>query len=435
MKGQNVVLVDGARSAFARGGRGKLLATRLDEAGAKIVRALLDRNPKVKDTMIEDAGLGNVSGQGEFVGLGTVVRLAGLPMEVCSFTTNRQCGSSMETLHRIATTIAVGSIECGLALGIERMGRTLGGGGGGRRESTRVNSFNRRLLQMNAAQSAMAPDHTSHFSVPFPDYILKSPPLQGMVQTAQNVAECYGLTRQELDAYSMRSHQKTAAAYARGVYKDEVIPLEVEDPVYDAEGNWVEAETGKTIVFDRDECIRADSTMEGLGKLGPVKGLMSFGNKELIITAGNSCPTNDGISAALLMSEAKALELGITPLARIIGVGVAGVKPQVMGLGPIPSTHKALKNAGIDASQIDRVEFNEAFAAQVIPSLRDLGISEDKVNVNGGSIAIGHPLGATGARLVVTVAHELRRSGKKYGLATQCIGAGMGISTIIEALG
>ena len=435
MKGRNVVLVDGARSAFARGGRGKLVATRLDEAAAKIVRALLDRNPKVKDTMIEDAGLGNVSGQGEFVGLGTVVRLAGLPMEVCSFTTNRQCGSSMETLQRIATTIAVGSIDCGLALGIERMGRTLGGGGGGRRESTRVNAFNRRLLQMNAAQSSMAHDHKDHFSVPFPEYILKSPPLQSMTQTAQNVAEIYSLSRQEMDAYSLKSHQKTAAAYEKGIYKNEVIPLEIEDPVWDAEGNWVEKETGKTLVFDRDECIRANSTMEGLGKLEPVKGVMSFGNKDLLITAGNSCPTNDGISVALLMAEEKALELGLTPLARIIGVGVAGVKPQVMGLGPIPSTHKALKNAGIDASQIDRVEFNEAFAAQVIPSLRELGIAEERVNVNGGSIAIGHPLGATGARLVTTVAHELRRSGKKYGLATQCIGAGMGISTIIEALG
>jgi acetyl-CoA acetyltransferase family protein len=435
MKGRNVVLVDGARSAFARGGRGKLVATRLDDAGAKVVRALLARNPKVRDTMIEDAGLGNVSGQGEFVGLGTVVRLAGLPLEVCTFTTNRQCGSSMETLQRIATTIAVGSIDCGLALGIERMGRTLGGGGGGRRESTRVNAFNRNLLKMNEVQSAMAHDHKDHFSVPFPEYILKSPPLQSMTQTAQNVAEVYSLSRQEMDAYSLKSHQKTAAAYEKGIYKDEVIPLEVEDPVWDAEGNWVEKETGKTIVFDRDECIRANSTMEGLGKLEPVRGVMSFGNKELLITAGNSCPTNDGITVALLMAEEKALELGLTPLARIIGVGVAGVKPQVMGLGPIPSTRKALKNAGIDASQIDRVEFNEAFAAQVIPSLRELGIAEEKVNVNGGSIAIGHPLGATGARLVTTVAHELRRSGKKYGLATQCIGAGMGISTIIEALG
>jgi acetyl-CoA acetyltransferase family protein len=174
--------------------------------------------------------------------------------------------------------------------------------------------------------------------------------------------------------------------------------------------------------------------MEGLSALNPVKGVVSLGGKEVIITAGNSCPTNDGVSAALLMSEDKARELGLTPLARIIGMGVAGVKPQVMGLGPIPSTKKALRHAGIEAGQIDRVEFNEAFAAQVLPSCKELGISMDRVNVNGGSIAIGHPLGATGARLVSTVAHELRRSGKKYGLATQCIGVGMGISTVIESV-
>jgi acetyl-CoA acetyltransferase family protein len=174
--------------------------------------------------------------------------------------------------------------------------------------------------------------------------------------------------------------------------------------------------------------------MEGLSALNPVKGVVSLGGTEVIITAGNSCPTNDGVSAALLMSEDKARELGLTPLARIIGMGVAGVKPQVMGLGPIPSTKKALRHAGIEAGQIDRVEFNEAFAAQVLPSCKELGISMDRVNVNGGSIAIGHPLGATGARLVSTVAHELRRSGKKYGLATQCIGVGMGISTVIESV-
>jgi acetyl-CoA acetyltransferase family protein len=151
-----------------------------------------------------------------------------------------------------------------------------------------------------------------------------------------------------------------------------------------------------------------------------------------VITAGNSCPTNDGISAVLLMSEEKALELGLEPLARIVGYGISGVKPQVMGLGPVPSTKKALKHAGLTPDQIDRVEFNEAFAAQVIPSCKELGIPVDRVNVNGGSIAIGHPLGATGARLVLTVAHELRRSNTKFGLGTQCIGAGMGISTIIE---
>jgi len=162
--------------------------------------------------------------------------------------------------------------------------------------------------------------------------------------------------------------------------------------------------------------------------------LQSYAGKELRVTAGNSCPTNDGVSAVLLMSEKKALQLGLTPLARITGLAVGGVKPQVMGLGPIVSSKKALKHAGLRAEQIDRVEFNEAFAAQVLPSLSELRIPESKVNVNGGSIAIGHPLGATGARLVLTLAKELRRSQQRYGLATQCIGAGMGISTILERL-
>jgi acetyl-CoA acetyltransferase family protein len=214
-----------------------------------------------------------------------------------------------------------------------------------------------------------------------------------------------------------------------------VIPLEVEEPVFDDQKNFLpEEQSGKTILFDRDEGIRPGTTLEGLAALGPIKGVVSYGNKEIVVTAGNACPTNDGISAALLMSEEKARELGLQPLARIVGMAVGGVKPQLMGIGPIVSTKKALAHAGITADEIDRVEFNEAFAAQVIPSLRDLGIPEEKVNVNGGSIAIGHPLGATGARLVTTVAKELQRSGGRYGLGTQCIGAGMGISTIIERI-
>jgi len=435
MKLNNVVLVDGVRSGFGRGGRGSLVATRLDEVGATVMRALMERNPKVSPWMIEDVGLGNVMGAGELIliGANAVSRLAGLPAEVCSFDTNRQCGSSMETLHRVAQSIAVGASECGIALGIERMGRTLGGGGS-TAPKTRVTEFNKRLTASNDLQRNMEPNHSAYFSVPFPDYILDAPAITSMTQTAQNVAEIYNLSREEMDQFSVDSHRKVAAAFEKGIYKDEIIPLEVELPVFDDQGNWLPDEHGKKVVFDRDECLRVGTNMEGLSALKPVGGIQSFGGTDLRITAGNSCPTNDGVSAALLMSEDKARELGLTPLARIIGMAVAGVKPQVMGLGPIPATKKALKHAGITADQIDRVEFNEAFAAQVIPSCRELGIPMDRVNVNGGSIAIGHPLGATGARLVSTVAHELRRSGKRYGLATQCIGVGMGISTIIEAL-
>jgi acetyl-CoA acetyltransferase family protein len=435
MELRNVVIVDGVRSAFARGGRGKLVATRLDEAGATVLRTLMERNPKVSPWMIEDIGLGNVAGAPELAGIGasTVARLAGLPMEACAFDTNRQCGSSMETLHRIAQSIMVGATDCGIALGIERMGRTLGGGGGNR-PTNRVTEFNKRRAEMTPEQRNLPPNWYDNFSVPIPDYILDSTPLASMLQTAQNVAEMYGLSREELDEFAVQSHRKTVAAYEKGIYKDEVVPLEVEQPVFDDQGNWLPDERGPMILFDRDECIRPGTNIEALSALKPVAGYQSFGGKELVITAGNSCPTNDGISAALLMSEEKALELGLEPIGRIIGMGVAGVKQQVMGIGPVPATKKALRHAGITADQIDRVEFNEAFAAQVIPSCRELGIPLEKVNVNGGSIAIGHPLGATGARLVLTVAKELRRSGGKYALATQCIGAGMGISTIIESL-
>jgi 3-oxo-5,6-didehydrosuberyl-CoA/3-oxoadipyl-CoA thiolase len=433
MQLRNVVLVDGVRSPFARGARGKLVATRLDEAGARILRALLDRQPRVEDAMIEDLGIGNVAGgRSEFSYLGNVQRIAGLPLEACSFHSNRQCGSSMETLHRIAMSIMVGCIDCGVAMGIERMGRGLGGGGG---PPTRVTKMTSRISELNEVQRAPAADHDRYFSVPFPDYILESPWLQSMVQTAQNVAEVYGLTREELDRFAAESHARTHAAYEAGAYKDEVVPLEVEEPVFDDEGRWIEEETGKTITFDRDEGIRPGTTVEKLAKLKPLPGTVSYGDREIVITAGNACPTNDGISAALLMSEEKAAALGLEPLARIRGFAVGGVKPQLMGIGPVVSSKKALEHAGIGAEQIDRVEFNEAFAAQVIPSVRELGIPAERVNVNGGSLAIGHPLGATGARLVTTVAKELRRSGGRYGLATQCIGAGMGISTVIESLG
>lgn len=431
MEIRKVVLVDGARSAFARGARGKLVATRLDDAGATVLRTLLDRNPKVPDTMIEDLGLGNVQGRGtEFSYIGNVQRLAGLPLEACSFHSNRQCGSSMETLHRVATAIMVGQIDCGVAMGIERMGRTLGGGG----KPTRVTKMNPRIAELNEVQRAPAPDHSDYFSVEFPEYILRSPWLQDMTQTAQNVAEVYGLTRTELDEFAAESHRKTDEAYAKGVYADEIVPLDVEQPVFDDEGNWLEEETGATITFDRDECVRPGTTAEKLGGLKVIRGVKSFADKEIVISAGNSCPTNDGISAALLMSEEQATRLGLEPLARIVGIAVGGVKPQLMGLGPVVSSKKAFAQAGIEGGDIDRCEFNEAFSAQVLPSIRELGIPADRVNVNGGSLAIGHPLGATGARLVTTVAKELRRSGGRYGLATQCIGAGMGISTVLERL-
>jgi acetyl-CoA acetyltransferase family protein len=434
MKFRNAVIVDGVRSPFSWGGRGMFEATRLDEVAAKVVRTLMERNPKVKPTMIEDFGIGNAGNASDLTLLGGISRLAGLPAETTNFFTNRQCGSSMETMQRIAMAIMVGSMDCGISLGVERMGRTIGGGRDGGPPPTRVTGMNPNIFVKSKLQRDMAEDHFDYFSVPVPDEILDSPPLQPMVQTAQNVVDMYNISREELDAFTVRSHKKLVAAYAAGIYKDEVIPMEVEKPVFNEKKEWVPEEKGEMVLFDRDECIRPTCNMEDLGKMNPVKGIVSFCNKPLQITAGNSCPTNSGASAVLIMAEDLAIKMGLTPLARIVGMGVGGVKGQLMGIGPIPATRKALKHAGLTADQIDRVEFNEAFACQVIASIKDLGIPEEKVNVNGGSLGIGHPLGATGARIVMTVAKELRRSGKRYGLATQCIGAGEGISTIVEAI-
>jgi acetyl-CoA acetyltransferase family protein len=434
MKFRNAVIVDGVRSPFSWGGRGMFEATRMDEVAAKVVRTLMERNPKVKPTMIEDFGIGNVAGNRDLAMLGGISRLAGLPAETTNFHSNRQCGSSMETMQRIAMSIMVGSIDCGIAMGVERMARNIAAGRPEEAVITRVNGPNQRVFDKTKLQRDMAEDHSKYFSVPIPDEILDSPAMQPMPQTAQNVVDMYNLTRQELDAYSVRSHKKLAAAYAAGIYKDEVIPLEVEKPVFNENKEWVPEEKGKMVLFDRDECLRADANMETMAKLGPIKGIVSYCNKPVHITAGNSCPTNSGASAVLIMAEDLAIKMGLSPLARIVGMGVGGVKGQLMGLGPITATHRAMKHAGITADQIDRVEFNEAFAAQVIPSIKELGIPEEKVNVNGGALGIGHPLGATGARLVMTVAKEVRRSGKRYGLATQCIGAGQGISTILEAM-
>jgi len=431
MRLRNVVIVDGVRSPFAKGGRGKLEATRLDDVGALLVRKLFERNPKVKPSMIEDFGIGNGAKHYELGSLNTITRLAGLPHETPNFYSDRHCASSMETMHRIGMAIMLDEYDCGIAFGVERMTRVMGAGGNVPPKKTRASGYNPKANQPTKEQRDMAPDHYDYFSVPIPDFILDSPGAS-MVQTAQNVVEMYDLTREELDAFSMRSQHKLAAAYDAGLYKDEVMALEVEDPVIDDGGNWLEDEKGPMITFDMDESVRGNTTMEGLAKLNPVRNIVSYGGQELRITAGNSCPTNSGVATVLLMAEEKALELGIDPLARMIGWGNAGVKQQIMGIGPVVSTKKALRHADLEPDQIDRVEFNEAFAAQVIPTLKEVGISEDVVNVNGGSIGIGHPIGATGCRMAMTLCKELKRSGKRYGLITQCIGAGQGATTVFE---
>jgi len=427
MKLRNAVVVDGVRTAFTKAGRGKLDAARLDDLAAFLIRTLFERNPKVKPTMISDVGIGGALGRG-------VGHLAGLPEEITDFSSERACATSQETAMRTSMAIMLGQYDCGISVGVERMGtyQELLDGNAGRSRLGRRDGPNPKFLQMTKLQRDMAANHFDYFSVPIPDYILDSPIGASMVQTGQNVCEMYDQTREEIDAFSMRSQHKLAKAYDAGIYKDEVIPVEVEAPVYDENKMWVPEEIGPMVILDRDEGLRPDTTMEGLAKLPTVKGIVSYKPGPILITPGNSCPRNVGVTVQLIMSEDMALKLGIDFLARVIGWGNGGVKQQIMGVGPVVSTKLALKHAGMEMGQIDRIEFNEAFACQVVASMQELDMPEEKVNVNGGSIGIGHPICATGNRLWMTVCKELKRSNKRFGLATQCCGDGEGMTVIFE---
>lgn len=434
MELKKVVIVDAVRSAFGRGAKGTLVATRMDDVAGEVVKGLLERNPNIDPYDIEDLVCGNVGNNGELSGMtsNSVARVAELPPEVSSATVNRQCGSSMQALHMITRSIMTGAGEIGIAAGVERMGRGIAARGDGDNPLTTIHP---RIKTLTESQKKPDPNHDQYYSVEFPSYLLASPANPSMPQTSQNVAEAWNLSRQEMDEFSVESHHKTAQAYDAGHYRDQIIPLTVNKPVFDAEGNLDFSQTGEEVAFEKDECVRADSTVEKLSTLNPLGMIVSYGEREILITAGNSCPTNDGSSAVLLMEEDRAKADGFKPLARIVSMAVSGVKPQLMGVGTIPASRKALKRAGLTAKDIGLAEINEAFASQSLATVMELGVDPSVVNVNGGAIAIGHPLGASGGRLLVGLCHEMRRRGDvKYGLATMCIGAGMGIATVVEAL-
>jgi acetyl-CoA acetyltransferase family protein len=434
MELKNVVIVDGVRSAFGRGAKGSLAATRMDEVAGDVVKALLERNPNVDPYDVEDLACGNVGNNGELAGMtsNTVARIAGLPPEMSSVTVNRQCGSSMQALHMISRSIMTGAGEIGVAMGVERMGRGIPPRGDGDNPLTTIHP---RVKVLSEGQKKPDPNHDQYFSVQFPDYLLAAPANPSMPQTAQNVAEAWNLGRDEMDAYAMESHHKTAEAYSAGHYREQIHPLSVRLPVFDEEGKQDFSQSGEEVVLEKDDCVRADTTLEKLATLNPLGMIVSYGERELVISAGNSCPTNDGAAAVLLMAEERAKAEGFKPLARIVSMAVSGVKPQLMGIGTIPASRKAIKRAGLTAKDIGLAEINEAFASQSLVTVRELGLEPGVVNVNGGAIAIGHPLGASGARLLIGLCHEMRRRGNvRHGLATMCIGAGMGIATIVEAM-
>jgi acetyl-CoA acyltransferase len=376
----NIVIAGYARSPFTLANKGNLKKVRPDDLAAAVVKGLVERT-KVNPDHLEDLALGCAFPEGE-QGLNVarnIVFLAGLPNSVAADTINRFCGSSMQAIHQIAGAIKMGAGDVGIAAGVESMSRVVMGG---------FNPMPNPKL-VDAGHAA---------------YI-------GMGDTAENLAKKYNISRQEQEAFAVESHKRAAAAQAAGKFKDEIVPINGAEGVVDADG-----------------CIRPDTSMEGLAGLKP-----AF-NEKGTVTAGTSSPLTDGASAVVVCTEEYAKKNGLTPLARILSFAVSGCAPEIMGIGPVISSQKALQRAGLKLDQIDIIELNEAFSAQSLAVVKDLGVDLKKTNIDGGAIAIGHPLGATGARIVGKAASLLKREKKKYALATQCIGGGQGIATVLEAM-
>jgi acetyl-CoA acyltransferase len=375
-----VVLAAYARTPFQPAKKGELATVRPDDMAAQLVRGLVDRT-KINAADLEDLLLGCAFPEGE-QGLNVarlIVLLAGLPISVAGATINRFCGSSMQSVHSAAGAIMMGAGEAFLCAGVESMTRVP------------MMGFNPML---NPRLAEMSPGA-----------------YMGMGDTAENVAKKWNIGREEQERFAVASHKKASAAQTEGRLKDEIIAVK--------DGNRI---------VDRDGCIRPDTSAQGLADLKP-----AFDQKGTV-TAGTSSPLTDGAAAVLVTSANYAEKHGMTPLARIKSVAVAGCDPEIMGIGPVAASKKALARAGITADQLDIIELNEAFASQSIACIRELKLPEDKVNIDGGAIALGHPLGATGARITGKAAALLKRTGGKYALATQCIGGGQGIATVLEAI-
>jgi 3-oxoadipyl-CoA thiolase len=397
------VVVDGLRTPFGRYG-GALREVRPDDMAAHVIRALLERTG-VEAGAVDDVILGAANQAGEDnrnVGRMAAL-LAGMPVEVAGQTVNRLCGSGMQAVIGAAHAITFGDGDLFVAGGVE--------------------SMTRAPFVVAKASAAFPRGEQTLYDTTL-GWRFTNPRLAdayypySMGETAENVVERCGVSREDQDRFALASHQRWAAAQAAGRFADEVVPIEAH------------AAKGAVITVEHDEHPRPDTTLEQLAALKPAFKRDASGS----VTAGNSSGINDGAAALLVTSEARARELGLRPMARLLSSAVAGVDPATMGLGPIPASRRALERAGLAAGDMDLVELNEAFAAQALPVMRELELDPDKVNVNGGAIAIGHPLGASGARLVATLLHEMRRRGARHGLATMCIGVGQGIASVWEAV-
>jgi 3-oxoadipyl-CoA thiolase len=395
------VIVDGLRTPFGRYG-GALKDVRPDDLAAHAIRMLVERSG-IDPGAIDDVILGAANQAGEDnrnVGRMAAL-LAGLPIDVAGQTVNRLCGSGLQAVVSAAHAIAYGDGDAFVAGGVESM--------------TRAPFVIAKPSAAFPRGEQTAYDTTLGWRFTNPRLADAYYPYS-MGETAENVVVRCGVSREDQDAFALASQQRWAAAHAAGRFADEVVPIEVPD--------------GKgTRSVDTDEHPRPDATLASLSALKPAFTRDASGS----VTAGNSSGINDGAAALLVMSEARARELGMRPMARMVASAVAGVDPATMGLGPIPASRKALDRARLAVDDLDLVELNEAFAAQALPVMRELGLDPEKTNVNGGAIAIGHPLGASGARLVATLLHEMRRRGSRYGLATMCIGVGQGIAAVFEA--
>lgn len=390
---KEAVIVSAVRTAVGKAPKGTLRNTRSDEMGAVAIKAAVER-AGIDASLIDDVIMGCAfpeASQGMNVAR-TASVLAGLPIEASAMTVNRYCSSGLQTIAMAAERIMVGGADAIIAGGLESMTAIPMGG----------NSFrpNPRLADT------------------YPDYYLN------MGLTAENLAKKYEITRVQADEFSLASHQKAAAAIAAGKFNDEIVPMNVFVDEFDEKGRV----RRKEIVFGMDEGVRADSTIEGLAKLKP-----AFHAKGTV-TAGNSSQMSDGAAATVVMSADKAAELGIKPMARFVSFATAGCLPEEMGIGPVYAIPKALKLAGLTLDQIDVIELNEAFATQGLSVMKVLEMDPSKVNVNGGAVALGHPLGCTGAKLTATVLQELKRRNARYGMVTMCVGGGMGAAGIFERL-
>jgi acetyl-CoA acyltransferase len=388
MSKNEIVIADAVRSAVGRAHKGSLATKRPDELAADVIRGLLARNPNVKPEMIDDVVLGCAMPEGE-QGLNVarlISLLAGIPQETGAQTINRFCSSGLQAIATAAGTIATGSADLVLAGGVESM--------------------------------TYVPMTGFHLSAS-PELMEKVPAAYvPMGITAENVAKKFGVTRQQQDELAYKSQMKAKAALEKDVFKDEIVPVRAIR--FDGEQR-VEAP------FTRDELPRVETTLESLGKL---PASFAVGGS---VTAGNASPLSDGAAAALVMTRQKAEDLGVKPLGYFRGYATAGVDPAIMGIGPVPAVRKLLARHNLTIDQIDLVEMNEAFASQAHYCQQELGIPDAKLNVNGGAIALGHPLGCTGAKLTATLLHELRRRGGRYGIVTMCIGGGQGAAGLFEA--